>query len=214
MSILQIISLIALAFCLSLLVWHFVRIIKLGKPNDLSAKSGDVGKGVAYANTVAMMPTHKESAYMHIPTYAGGMIYHIGTFTSILLYFLSLFELNYMYPVWLNVVLALFLAVSSLCGVLLLVKRFTNKNLRSLANPDDYLSNLFTTLFQCATVAFLLTEGCNNLWYAVYYVVTSVLLIYLPMGKLKHLLYYFSARYHLGFFYGWRNVWPPKKEND
>lgn len=212
MNIFQIISLVALAYCLGLLAWHFVRIIKLGKPKDLSVKSGDVAQGVAYSNTVAMMPTHKESAYMHIPTYAGGMIYHCGTFLSILLYFLSLFELNIWYPEWLNLALALCLCASTICGVLLLIKRFVNKNLHSLANPDDYLSNLFTTLFQCVSVAFLLTGGMSDTWLAVYYIVTSVLLVYMPMGKLKHLLYYFSARYHLGFFYGWRNTWPPKKE--
>ncbi|MCQ2280424.1 MAG: hypothetical protein MJZ49_06450 [Bacteroidales bacterium] len=212
MNVFQIISLVALAYCIGMLMWHFVRIIKLGKPKDLSVKSGDVGKGVAYANTVAMMPTHKESAYMHIPTYAAGMIYHCGTFLSILLFFLSLFELNIWYPEWLNLILALCVCASAICGVLLLVKRCVNKNLSSLANPDDYLSNLFTTLFQCATIAFLLTGGMSNTWMAVYYIVVSVLLIYMPLGKLKHLLYYFSARYHLGFFYGWRNTWPPKKE--
>jgi hypothetical protein len=30
----------------------------------------------------------------------------------------------------------------------------------------------------------------------------------MPLGKLRHVVYYFAARYHLGFFYGWRNVWP------
>ena len=45
-----------------------------------------------------------------------------------------------------------------------------------------------------------------------YYIITTILLLYMPVGKLKHLVYYFSARYHLGFFYGWRNVWPQKKD--
>ena len=33
----------------------------------------------------------------------------------------------------------------------------------------------------------------------------------MTVGKLKHVVYFFAARYHLGFFYGWRNVWPPHK---
>lgn len=81
-----------------------------------------------------------------------------------------------------------------------------------MTNPDDYLSNAFTTLFQVATVIYLLMPlqvcAVNT-----YYIVCAVLFLYMPVGKLKHLLYYFSARYHLGFFYGWRNVWPQKKEN-
>lgn len=212
MTIYQIISLAALFFCIVLLLVHFVRIVKLGKPKDLSVKSGDVTQGVIYANTVAMSPTHKESAYLHLPTYAAGIIYHLGTFLSILLFILSFFELNIWYPEWLNLILALCLSASTLCGITLIVKRLNNKNLKSLSNPDDYLSNLFTTLFQCAGIAFLLTGGMSNTWHAVYYIVASILLIYMPFGKLKHLLYYFSARYHLGFFYGWRGTWPPKKE--
>jgi len=213
MSIFQIISLVALAYCFVLMMWHFVRIIRLGKPKDLSAKSGDVTKGVIYANTVAMSPTHKESAYLHLPTYAAGILFHCGIFLSILLYFLSLFNLNTEYPEWLNLTLAIALCASACCGATLIIKRLQSKNLSSLSNLDDYLSNMFTTLFQCATVIFLLTGGMNDTWHAVYYIMVSVLLLYMPLGKLKHLLYYFSARYHLGFFYGWRNVWPPKVEN-
>ena len=212
MSVLQIISIIALAFCFVMMLSHFVRIVRLGKPKDFSVKSGNVAKGVAYANTVAMMPANKESAYMHLPTYAAGMIYHMGTFLSLLLFVLSLFNLNSYYPQWLNFVLAACLLISGVCGTVLLIKRFVDKNLHSLANPDDYLSNLFTTLMHFATVIFLLHScSCNTAPY-IYYICATVLFIYMPFGKLRHLVYYFAARYHLGFFYGWRNVWPPKEE--
>lgn len=210
----KIVSICALAFCLVALFWHFVRLVKLGKPKDLSAKSGSVAKGVAYSNTIAMMPMNKESAYLHLPTYGAGILFHCGTFLSFLLYILALFNVNQYYPEWLSVVLALCLAVSALCGVMMLLKRLMDVNLRSLANPDDYLSNLFTTLFHCATVFYLLwSDVCVAVpW--IYFISASLLFLYMPFSKLKHLLYYFSARYHLGFFYGWRNVWPPQKGNE
>lgn len=216
MSVLQIVSLVALAFCFVMMLGHFVRIVRLGKPKDFSVKSGNVAKGVAYANTVAMMPANKESAYMHLPTYTAGIAYHLGTFLSLLLFVLSLFNLNDYYPEWLNIVLAACLLVSGICGIVLLIKRFVNKNLHSLANPDDYLSNLFTTLLHLATVLYLL-HGCSGccsctIVPCIYYVCATLLFVYMPFGKLKHVVYYFAARYHLGFFYGWRNVWPPKGE--
>ena len=207
----KIVSICALAFCFALLFVHFVRLVRLGKPKDLSIKSGDVGKGIAYSNTIAMMPNQKESAYMHLPTYAAGIAFHCGTFLSFLLYILSLFNLNQYYPEWLNLLLAMCLCVSVLCGLMMLVKRLANRNLRALANPDDYLANFFTTIFQCATIIYLLFAECCNATPIIYYVCCSILFVYMPFSKLKHLLYYFSARYHLGFFYGWRNVWPPKK---
>ena len=212
MLVTQIIALIALAICFVLLLSHFIRIIRLGKPKDFSEKSGSVAKGVAYSNTVAMMPANKESAYMHLPTYAAGIIYHIGTFLSLLLFVLSLFNLNAYYPQWLSLILAACLLVSGVCGIGLLVKRFINKNLHSLANPDDYLSNFFTTLLHFATACYLAFAGCCGAVPYIYYISASLLFLYMPFGKLKHVVYYFAARYHLGFFYGWRNVWPPKEE--
>jgi hypothetical protein len=191
---------------------HFVRIVRLGKPKDFSVKSGSVAKGVAYANTVAMMPANKESAYMHLPTYAAGIIYHLGTFLSLLLFVLSLFNLNAYYPQWLSLILAACLLVSGVCGTVLLIKRFVNKNLHSLANPDDYLSNFFTTLLHFATACYLAFAGCCCSVPYIYYISATLLLVYMPFGKLRHVVYYFAARYHLGFFYGWRNVWPPKEE--
>lgn len=212
MLTLQIVSLVALAFCFVMMLAHFVRIVRLGKPKDFSVKSGSVAKGVAYANTVAMMPANKESAYMHLPTYAAGIIYHLGTFLSLLLFVLSLFNLNVYYPQWLNLALAACLLVSGICGTVLLIKRFVNKNLHSLANPDDYLSNFFTTLLHFATACYLAFAGCCCSVPYIYYISATLLLVYMPFGKLRHVVYYFAARYHLGFFYGWRNVWPPKEE--
>ena len=48
-----------------------------------------------------------------------------------------------------------------------------------------------------------------------YYLTYSLLMLYIPIGKLRHTVYFFAARYHLGYFFGWRGVWPPAKlKND
>ncbi|MBQ9435902.1 MAG: hypothetical protein IJU33_07240 [Bacteroidales bacterium] len=204
------ISLAALAICLGMLLYHFIRIVRLGKPKDLSEPSGSVAKGVVYANTTAMMPQNKESAYMHLPTYTMGIIFHIGIFTSILLYFISFTPLLDMWPLFWKII-GCCLAISGICGLTLFIKRCINKNLKVMSNLDDYLSNMLTTLFQLMT-ALLLWFHDSTLVSTLYYIEVSLLLLYIPQGKLKHMLYYFAARYHLGFFYGWRNVWP-KREN-
>lgn len=203
------ISLAALAICLGMLLYHFIRIVRLGKPKDLSEPSGSVAKGVVYANTTAMMPQNKESAYMHLPTYTMGIIFHIGIFTSILLYFISFTPLLDMWPLFWKII-GCCLAISGTCGIALFIKRCINKNLKVMSNLDDYLSNMLTTLFQIMT-ALLLWFHDSTLVSTLYYIEVSLLLLYIPQGKLKHMLYYFAARYHLGFFYGWRNVWPKKE---
>ena len=73
--------------------------------------------------------------------------------------------------------------------------------------PDDFISTGLVTLFLLMTTLNMLfpTVSAVN---TIYYISSILLLLYLPLGKLRHVVYYFAARYHLGFFYGWRNVWP------
>ena len=158
-----------------------------------------------YAFSGAMSPTRKESAFLHIPTYIAGIFYHLGTFVSIFVFFFFLAQIAINEPI--AQFIAGFLAIAVLCGFGILIKRMVIKRLRTLSNPDDYISNLLVTFFQLLTAAVLLHEN----WQPAYYIIVSILLVYIPLGKLKHAVYFFAARYHLGYFYGWRGVWPPKK---
>jgi nitrate reductase gamma subunit len=112
-----------------------------------------------------------------------------------------LFEVN-LHPI-LKFLFSLFLGISGICGIAIFVKRIIKKDLSLISNPDDYISNLLVSGFQVMTIIQL------NSYNPVYYILTSILLLYLPFGKLRHTIYFFSARYHLGFFYGRRGVWPP-----
>ncbi len=178
----------------------------LGKPRDHSTRSGSPAGGIVYSFTRAMNPAGKESAYLNLPTYAMGVIYHIGTFIAIILFFV--FFLSENINEMMTVPFAIFLFLSSLCGIIILMKRIFDKKLRKLSNPDDYISNMLVTGFQAASGIVLLTPST----YPVYMVITSLLLLYLPLGKLKHVIYFFAARYHIGYFYGWRNVWYVTKQ--
>jgi nitrate reductase gamma subunit len=107
------------------------------------------------------------------------------------------------------ILVPLCLVVSAICGISLLLKRLLMKKLRTLSTWDDYLSNLLTTFFQVVTAFYLIFLSDAATYY---YIFASILLLYLPVGKLRHAVYFFAARYQLGFFYGWRNSWPPKKQ--
>lgn len=194
----------SLAVCLFSCVYHAIKLISLGKPMDYSQKMGNLNAATRYSFTGAMSPLKKESAYLHLPTYTAGLLYHIGTFLSIFLFILFLFKVE---PQgWLRLAIIGILAVTGLSGLGILIKRIAKKELRVLSNPDDYISNLLVTIFQLVTALVLY----NGLYFPAYFVMSSILLLYLPLGKLKHTIYFFAARYHLGFFYGWRGVWPPK----
>ena len=194
----------AVAICCMSFAYHFIRLVKLGKPRDLSAKSGNTGAAIVYSFTSAMSPANKESAFLHLPTYAAGIVYHIATFVSFAVFLLILFSIEIHHTLLIVFVLTAFAGTVS--GMAVLVKRMADKKLRKLSNPDDYISNLLVTLFQLMTGLVLLFGSLHT----TYVLIAALLFLYMPVGKLKHIIYFFAARYHLGFFYGWRNVWPPK----
>lgn len=201
----HLLTLLALATCLISCLFHLVRLFHLGKPKDYSEQAGEIPAAVYYSFTGGMSPAKKESAFLHLPTYTAGIIYHIGTFLCIGLFILFWFVPEI--PLIINQALSAFLVLSIVCGIGIFIKRLVKSELKSLSNPDDYISNALVTLFQAATLVFL------HSFTPVYYVIVSILLFYLPLGKLKHTLYFFAARYHLGFFYGRRGVWPPNKQD-
>ncbi|MEE4256425.1 MAG: hypothetical protein V2I47_05265 [Bacteroidales bacterium] len=197
-------AIIGLGVCLLSCIYHFYRIISLGNPPEYARRTGHIGKAVRYSFTGAMSPKVKESAYLHMPTYMAGIIYHIGTFLAI---FLFLFALAGIRPDGILMYASGgILLLSFLCGTAILIKRLGKHELRSLSNPDDYISNILVTAFQLFTVLAMLELS----FVPVYFIISAILLLYFPLGKLKHAVYFFAARYHLGYFYGWRDVWPPK----
>lgn len=193
---------LSFALCAISLLYHLIRLIRLGRPQDYASPRGNPQSGIAYSFLGAMNPAKKESAYLHLPTYAAGLIYHLGTFMSVFLAFIFFFEAA---PAGvLRILLLTLISLSCLSGCVMFVKRLLSKNLRFLSVPDDYISNLLVTLFQVFTVGMLADLPVAP----VYFSLTGILFLYIPVGKLKHALYFFAARYHLGLFYGRRGVWP------
>lgn len=198
-------SLLALTVCLISFSLHFLRLLKLGKPREHAARAGSPLAGITYSFTTAMNPRNKESAFLHLPTYSAGILFHIASFISIVLYFFILFQ---KVPAGVTgTLLAIAALVGGLAGLSMLAKRILSKNLRFLSKPDDYISNLLVSLFQFFTALVILYDGFHQL----YLVLAGALFLYMPLGKLKHIVYFFAARYHLGLFYGWRGVWPLRK---
>jgi nitrate reductase gamma subunit len=200
----QYLALASLLVCLASSLVHVFRLIRLGKPSDFAPPSGKTWPAIQYSFTGAMSPTKKESAFLHLPTYAAGILYHLGTFLAIFLFFLML--LQFPFSGMFAVLLSVFFLITGGCGLAILIKRMVKHELRSLSSPDDYISNLLVTLFQLTTALVLLMPESG----AGYFILASLLLLYFPVGKLKHAIYFFAARYQLGLFYGRRGVWPPK----
>ena len=219
-------SYIALLFCLTMCFIYFLRLIKLGAPKDLSESSGNVAAGILYSNIGAMAPSQKESAFKHLPTYTAGVVFHIGSFIALFCFLLLFFDAVWGFffqHILISFLIATYLLISSCCGIGLIIKRIISKKLRPISNADDYISTGVVTLFHLASTILFMTFVFHDIFHqyfssnvhtgiiSAYFFAATLLFLYLPFGKLKHAVYYFAARYHLGFFYGRRGTWPSKK---
>ena len=188
---------------ISVLVMLFTAVLKKGLIDPADAK-GNINSSIIYSFTGAMSPAKKESAYLHLPTYAAGMIFHLGTFLGFFCLLMLFFAIKL--PVTFIDLSAAFIVIAVLCGIIILIKRILKMELRQLSNPDDYISNVIVTAFQLLLAATLLFQFSNSFLF----IYTTLLFLYIPVGKLRHAVYFFTSRIYLGRYFGKRGVWPVK----
>jgi hypothetical protein len=176
------------------------RTFSYGRRRVHAASSGDVRRGVVYALGRGMMPWEKESAHKHLPTYLAGVFYHFGVFSG-MFYLLSLI-IPFVLPAYLLRVLRILVAVGVLCGVGLLIKRMTLRYMRAISCVDDYVSNALVTLF----LGLVLLDSFLSSLRPILFLVTIVLFLYIPLGKIRHCFFFFYSRILFGQFYGRRGV--------
>jgi nitrate reductase gamma subunit len=166
---------------------------------------GNSSTAVLYSFTGAMSPLKKESARRHVPTYVGGLVFHAGVFVSF--FWVAIHFLGIAANPAVSRLSGGFLIIAALVGFALFVKRIVKLKLRSFSTVDDYASNLLVVGF-LATSAWALFDAR---FLPVSFVYASVLFLYIPLGKLRHAIFFPLARVYLGLFYGRRGVWGARK---
>jgi hypothetical protein len=195
--------LISGAWALLALLALLARSRAYGRLEYFASPAGRPAAGVAYAFGPAMSPAAKESAREHLPTYFGGVGYHLGIFAS-LAYLALLLAGVPLATLALRVFQGLMLC-GALCGASLLIKRLVTRHLRGLSCPDDYVANVLTTAFAALAFATTLSPRMEP----VLLIEAAVLLLYVPLGKIKHCFFFFTTRYYMGAHFGRRGTFPP-----
>ncbi|HHS13669.1 MAG TPA: hypothetical protein ENN03_07895 [bacterium] len=186
-------------------VYQWIRVFINANTEDFTQPKGTVLPAFAYALTGAMMPHKKETAFLHLPTYWMGIAYHLGSFVALAWLPVHFFE--WRIPDSIMIVCAAVLIPSVFSGLIILIKRISVSSLRHLSSPDDYFSNALVTLFQAISSMALL--GIIPVFLVLS--IGGLLLMYIPVGKLRHVIFFLIARFFLSWFYGRRGVWPPKR---
>ena len=171
-------------------------------PVDKSPLKGNPSHGISYAFTLGMMPWAKESTRIHMIAYLRGIGFHIGIFTALVALIISPFW-GYL-PTSLRMLLMIVLGVGSLLGAAGGVMRIVEHNLRGLSIPDDHFAVWLVTLWM---VVAALSVG-NEAFLVSFYILSAVTLAYIPLGKIRHCLYFFFSRTFFGKFFGRRAVFP------
>ncbi len=167
-----------------------------------AAPRGSPAAGVRYAFTTAFLPGAKESASRHLPSYTAGLVYHGALFFMLALLVLSL--LLPALPDAAGAAAAVLLSLGLISGIALLMKRMASPVLRGLSVPDDLVANLLVDAALASALAWTLRPAALP----VFQLAGAALLLYAPVGKLRHMLFLFTARRLSGEHYGRRGVLP------
>ncbi len=171
-------------------------------PIDRTPAKGDPRRGVAYAFTLGMAPWAKESTRRHAASYLRGVGFHLAVFLGLAAVAVS--------PWWsaapgqVRVGVGLLLATGALLGAAGSLMRLVETHLRAVSTLDDHFAVALVTVFLAVTA--------TALWNAAFavpmYLVTALMLAYIPLGKIRHCLYFFFSRVFFGRFVGRRGVLP------
>lgn len=171
-------------------------------PADRSPLKGSPQQGITYAFTMGMMPWAKESTRLHMIAYLRGIGFHIGIFAALGALIISPFW--GLLPATLTLLLTVVLGLGSLLGAAGGVMRIAEHNLRGLSTLDDHFAVWLVTVWMAVSALAV----WNAAFLVTFYILSAVTLAYIPLGKIRHCLYFFFSRTFFGKLFGRRAVFP------
>ncbi len=179
------------------------RTLALGRKPYLAQERGNAAHGILYAFGPGMLPWAKASAAEHVPTYLAGVLYHVGILAALAVFVLRVLGGD-MSPL-VRAPAAALLAAGLAAGIVLLARRAGVKNLRAISVPDDFAGNMLTDLFVAAALVATIAPAATPF----FLLVAVAFFLYLPLGKVRHCVFFFVSRIFFGAHFGRRGVFPP-----
>jgi hypothetical protein len=174
-----------------------------GGRRDYARPAGSPARGIAYIFTVAMTPAHKETIRRHPVKFAIGLVMHIG----VILVLLGVVVVVVSPPAGFRV-LPFTLPIVGLAlpaGVYLFIRRIVSADLRAMSVMDDYVA----IVASCGLLVLVLLCPLGAQPQLAFLIYAGLLFVYLPLGKLRHAVFFFIARGDYGRRLGHRGVYPP-----
>jgi hypothetical protein len=194
------IALVALVFSVVMFASRWAQMQQLKTAKEYSLAKDSPTKGILYAFTLGMAPWSKESTRIHMIAYLRGIAFHVGIFAGLAAFLTS--PWFSVIPFSVRILIALVTGFGALMGIAGGIMRLAEHNLRVISSPDDHASVWLVTLFLEAVTAALLSPGyLPALW-----LVAAAMLVYAPMGKIRHCIYFYFGRLFYGLHVGRRGI--------
>jgi hypothetical protein len=181
------------------LLYHWYSTKKLRFTIDKARPRGSQTIGIVYAFTIGMLPWVKESTRKHWIAYLRGVVFHLGIFVGL---FVLIFGLFVKFDKNLSLILAFITGLGAVMGFAGFVVRFLEKNLKLISTIDDYLSVLLVSIF----LSFVSLSLLDDKYMVPMYLLSSLMLFYAPLSKIRHCLYFFFSRFFFGKHLGRRGI--------
>lgn len=168
--------------------------------NDKSEPKDSALKGILYAFTLGMAPWAKESTRIHAIAYMRGIAFHVGIFAGLAVLIASPWFANI--PFAIRAFFAILTGLGAIMGVAGGVMRVAEHNLRGISTRDDHAAVWLVSLWLAVTAAALILSA----FVPVMYIVSAAMLLYAPISKIRHCIYFYFARLFYGLHIGRRGV--------
>ena len=179
-----------------------VRTFSFGRRAQHAKGQGSAARGIIYAFGQGMLPWEKESASKHLPTFFAGIFYHLGIFAALFYLIAVLAEIGL--PELVIQIIRLLLVAGLANGIGLLVKRSAFAHMRFISCLDDYVANTLVGLFLTAALLAAFDQTSQTAMM----ILAMILMLYIPVGKIRHCVFFFYSRVVFGKFFGRRGVLP------
>ena len=188
-----------------MVILYLVRITLLLKRKmveDEATPKWEEWPAIFWAYVSFFMPWSMESTKKKWYQYIEFSFFHLGILASIILSFVISYAPQILESS-LRPILLVILAGALIAAVIRLIRRIIVPNMNVISTPDDYLSLIMSVLFVGFAIPAMYGLGSTV---TIFFLVTFVFLVYAPISKIHHYIYFPFTLYYLGKFSGSRNI--------
>ena len=201
------VQIVALSFMGLVYTLRLIWILRFRSRGERTFPAGSAAAGVFHSLLNIALPWTMESTRRHPFFYLQFIFFHLGVATAI--------GLSFVIPYWPELLLRpgavlffrILLVGALLVGLIRLWRRITKPAVRLISTIDDFLSLVLVDLFFVAALAAAPNRFQQSEWPLIaFFILTALLLIYVPFSKIGHYFYYPFSRFFFGRQLGHRGV--------